>query len=320
MTEPLLTKDFPPGWGHIEVPMGSRQAALSALALYTPSRSRGALVQRAARGVVRVLGPRALPGKAVPWTPAVPAEIWEGLTQAWRQALGPWETLVSYRRREGREGAILLLLATDGPLAFVKALPEAPTTEAAALRAVATYSTASFSAPRLLGEGTVGTWNWLAMSPIPPKPHRMEADPPLDSVISEIQLALASLPKPSGTPDHWCPAHGDFTPWNLRSIRGQGRWLLDWEDAGWAPPDGDRVLYVAAAAALQRPVAQQEIEPGEAADYWRQKVLRRVAERQSRGGAETAQGSADDLERRLLDALTPSAESGSIRPDDGKDG
>ncbi len=29
-------KDFPPGWGHIKVPLSSRRAAIAALGLYSP--------------------------------------------------------------------------------------------------------------------------------------------------------------------------------------------------------------------------------------------------------------------------------------------
>ena len=47
--------------------------------------------------------------------------------------------------------------------------------------------------------------------------------------------------------------HGDFTPWNLRSSRTRALSLVDWEDAGWGPPDADEVLYRAVSAALTRP-------------------------------------------------------------------
>ena len=45
------------------------------------------------------------------------------------------------------------------------------------------------------------------------------------------------------TSTHWEPMHGDFTPWNLRTKRNQSLFLIDWEDAGWAPPGADEVYY-----------------------------------------------------------------------------
>jgi aminoglycoside phosphotransferase (APT) family kinase protein len=40
--------------------------------------------------------------------------------------------------------------------------------------------------------------------------------------------------------------HGDFVPWNLREAPGGELWLLDWEDAGWAPPSADLLRYAVA--------------------------------------------------------------------------
>ena len=49
------------------------------------------------------------------------------------------------------------------------------------------------------------------------------------------------LSRPEGTPAHWRGSHGDLSPWNLRTeLRGAVR-IIDWEDAGFAPPGVDEL-------------------------------------------------------------------------------
>jgi Ser/Thr protein kinase RdoA (MazF antagonist) len=59
------------------------------------------------------------------------------------------------------------------------------------------------------------------------------------------------LQRPAGVPAHWRAAHGDLNPWNLRRARGS-RWLIDWEDAAYAPAGTDEVYFLATSAALGR--------------------------------------------------------------------
>jgi aminoglycoside phosphotransferase (APT) family kinase protein len=65
--------------------------------------------------------------------------------------------------------------------------------------------------------------------------------------------------------------HGDFTPWNLRQS-GRTLYLVDWEQAGWGPPDADEVLYRMTAAALHIGAGRRGWAPGagsaEAVRYW----------------------------------------------------
>ena len=108
-------KDFPPGWGHIKVPMSSRAAAQAALTLYAPCARRGRLAQWAASACIAVLGPRALPGSSFPWLPMSEPE-WAVLDDLWQRELGAFDEVTGYSRLQaGRAGAALLLLRRGCP-------------------------------------------------------------------------------------------------------------------------------------------------------------------------------------------------------------
>ncbi len=69
----------------------------------------------------------------------------------------------------------------------------------------------------------------------------------MSRVAEDVSVALEGvLPRPDDIPAHWRPIHGDFVPWNLREDERGQLWLLDWEDAGWAPPLADLVRYIVA--------------------------------------------------------------------------
>ncbi|WP_375485186.1 phosphotransferase family protein [uncultured Jatrophihabitans sp.] len=75
-------------------------------------------------------------------------------------------------------------------------------------------------------------------------------------LLDEVRtLVGAVVPRPPGVPEHWVPSHGDLNPWNLRRAR-TGDWLIDWEDAGWAPPGTDEVYFSATSATLRRGAVQ----------------------------------------------------------------
>ena len=65
--------------------------------------------------------------------------------------------------------------------------------------------------------------------------------------------------------------HGDFAPWNLRQLRGGSLVLVDWENAGWAPPRADEVFYRATRAALGHRLVQR-CDTQEAVQFWRERV------------------------------------------------
>ena len=206
-------------------------------------------------------------------------------------------SLYERRTNQHRTGLLLLLLDEGTPTAFVKAMSEhgRVTTEAKALEAVETAAPSSFTSPRLLARGEWEGWGYLATTPLPPVPHRMLRGDAPDAVLAEIRTALSALPRPTDAPGHWQPAHGDFTPWNLRTAKG---WaapvLIDWEEAGWAPPGTDRALYRAAMRALGHDVPAPE--PSEATTFLADKVDGRIKDQR-------AQGAIDPMGPKLLDQL-----------------
>jgi glycosyltransferase involved in cell wall biosynthesis len=268
-------KDFPPGWGHIKVPMSSRRAALAGLGLYSACRARALWTQRAAGLVAAIFGPGALWGRSFAWSPMMTAAEWEELASLWRGELGTFDDMAGYSRLQASRGGLALLLLRKGaPIAFVK-LRQGDAAELAnewrALTAVEQYRPRAFQAPAPLRFGSVGGWNWLAAAPLPSGLHRPSQRPPLPEILGEIAAALAGSHRPLGTPDHWRPMHGDFAPWNLRQLRGKSLALVDWEQAGWAPPAADEVFYQATSAVLGRGLPGH-CDAAEAIRYWRDRI------------------------------------------------
>jgi hypothetical protein len=175
------------------------------------------------------------------------------LVEAWKSRLGDFDDFAAYRpRQQDRAGLALLLLQQGRPLAFVKARldPDPLTAERNALQAIAAVQPRSFSAPTVLDHDSAGSVHYLALSPMPPRIHRIPRHPDLRRITDELQEGLSRLPRPADVPGDWLPMHGDFTPWNLRL--SEGRMLLfDWEATGWGPPAADVTLYRAAERALR---------------------------------------------------------------------
>jgi hypothetical protein len=256
------------------VPLSSRRAALAGLGLYCPSRLRAVWAQRAARAWVALFGPRALPGRSFPWVP-VGDGGWPELSDMWRRELGEFDAVAGYSRTQASRGGVgLLLLRKDSPIAFVKLRQGDDgqlANERCALEAAWKYRPRAFEVPEPLAFGSVGDWQYLAAAALPSGLLRPPRLPPLRAILEEIEAALGDLPRPPGTPDHWRPMHGDFAPWNLRQLRGGALVLVDWENAGWAPPGADEVFYRATRAALQHQVADRS-DAREAVQFWRQRV------------------------------------------------
>ena len=293
-------KDFPPGWGHLKVPTGSRDAALAALALYAPCRPPARLLHRAAWLAVKLTGPRTIPGRATPWDPGAQCEIWPDLTEILHREVGAFDAIAGYERlQRSRSGFALLLLHAGTPVAFVKLREgdaSAVATEYRATDAVARYGPRTFTVPRPLLYGSVRDWHYLALEPLTPGLHGPATHPPLGLLTSEIRDALGVLPKPTGVDASWEPMHGDFAPWNLRATR-HGLVLIDWEDSSWGPPGSDEVFYRAARAALR--LGDATASPyTEAIAYWKSKIAGRD------DGKRDARLSADMT--AALDRMTPS--------------
>jgi len=272
-------KCFPPGWSHLHLPMSTRRGALAGLATYSACSSRALLAQRAAWLGVWLFGPRVLPGRAVRWIPAVPADVWSTMVDTWSRRFGPLDAIAGYERLQlTRPGLALVLLRRGTPVAFVKLRDGAAPAwrrEAEAMQMVWDAAPRSFVVTEPLGHGEVGDWSYIAAAPMPPSLHTPPESPPLGIITGDIARALSALTRPADTPSHWTPVHGDFTPWNLRRL-GHSLYLIDWENVGWGPPGTDEVLYQATTYAI----GGKAVKPtpyAEAVAHWRDVIQARVA-------------------------------------------
>ncbi|HUG83507.1 MAG TPA: phosphotransferase [Euzebya sp.] len=274
-------KTFPPRWRNLRLPTSSRDAALATLALWSPCRRGGVLIQRLGWATVRVLGTGFLPGPTGPWDPPWDEATGGQLATRWRAAVGDFDDVGIYERPQAaREGFALLLLAAGRPVAFVKlrategdAVHPDLRHEHDVLRLVEAAGATAFTHPRALGLGIVGRWSYLTTSVMPLGLDRPAAVEDADVIIADIRRTLAQLPRGHDVPEGWEPMHGDLTPWNLRVRRAGGLTLVDWEDARWGPPGADAVLLHASRCALFG-IAPPRL-PREAADYWLQQVAER---------------------------------------------
>jgi len=275
----LQFKRFPPKWEHLLIPMSSPAAARTGLTLYAPCRPLGQVAQAAALWAVRLGGVHALPGKAQPWEPPMGKETWQRCWGEWRR-LGAIDAVALYERPQPKRKGLAVLLMTGGtPVAFVKLRERSSgdlSKERAVLTALGSVHQAVVWVPGLLAAGSVDGWDYIAMTALPGRRHRPPSRPDVEAVLRAVQPALATVPRPEGMPEHWQPMHGDFTPWNLREVPGLGLALVDWEDAGWGPPEADATLYTAAEVVLGR-APQPSNLPEEAVAYWRRRVESREA-------------------------------------------
>lgn len=271
-------KPFPPGLGHVKVPMSSRQASSVSLGLYSACKAPTSWLQRIAIGCVRVFGPRVLPGRTVRWVPPMNVAVWTRLVDVWQNRFGAFDDIAIHERSQSsRSGIAILLIRSGSPLAFVKLRhgnPELSRHEFSTMQDVWAYQPKSFAIPEPMDFGIIEDWAYLVTSSLPSPGHRVSRNPPLANIEVEIAAALGSRGRPSTVPDHWSPMHGDFTPWNLREVPHRTLMLYDWEDAGWGPPHADDVLYRASYAALRN------LNPGvhpaqEAIHYWHGRVMAR---------------------------------------------
>ena len=260
---------------------------LAGIGTYAPCLPKGIWGQRAMWALVSVAGPRALPGKAVDWSPPLDPPEWAALTETLESAIGAFDAHTVYERRRGRAGLLMLLMRSGKPVGFMKARHNDPgeiDREVAALQSLEANPPTSFSVPRVLEAGSVGEWNFVLTTTMPAGMHRMINGAPAMSISRDISSGLADLARPEGTAEHWQPAHGDFTPWNLRVFRGDSKpWLIDWEEACWAPPGADALFYRASAFAIGRPTDDEPFPVDEAAAYWARRVRQRTADNRAAG-------------------------------------
>lgn len=262
-----LFRRYPPALGHILLPEAPRSAAVQGSSLYTATRLRALIAHRGGRALLHLIGTAWLAAARREGMPISP-ESWAALLRSLRARGFPVTTVALHTRTQSeRNGFSMLLIESTGVTAFVR-VAELPVLDAEcrALSLLETAQPGSFAFPRLLMRDTCGALSIAAYSVVLSGFHRPARRPPLGEIVSDIQRALAPLPRPQGTPLHWMPIHGDLTPWNLRECHGTVS-LVDWEAVGWGPPHADEVLYAAAARALRLP------EPGvswdeEAVTFW----------------------------------------------------
>ena len=289
---------FPPGQGNLKIPTSSRLAARAGLALYAPCRPRGRLARWIAWRTVGFLGPKTTPGKPVEWQPPVKPGIWETMKSEWRRLVGRFDEVAVHERiQQSRGGFAGTLLAEGIPAGFVKVRDgeSAPMlNEHRALEAMGSSRPRFFEVPRPLAVGKVAEWNYLLTAALAPDLHRMPVEPPLPAIVGEIRAGLEALSRPANIPAHWEPMHGDFTPWNLRQRRDGTLFLIDWEDAGWAPPGADEVYYRAVVQFLSRKSGECDGQSDEAGQFW----LNRIEARRAQAG--DAKDADADLGEALL--------------------
>jgi hypothetical protein len=281
----LQHKRFPPGRGNLLIPTSTRAATLAGIAMYSPSTRRGFLVQRAAWYSVGLFGSKGLPGNSNAAPPLAP-EVWDELHAALLAEAGPYDDWAAHRPPDPhREGLGILLLQEGRPVAFVKVRRERNCEklrrEFEALGLVREANPHSFGFTEPLFEGTVAGRLYAGFAPLPAGLHRPPASPSLDSILADIAKALSPLPRPDDAGADWAPMHGDFTPWNLRKLRGH-LYLLDWETAGWGPPGADEVMYQASSAVmgLCQADAYQQVAAKypETVSYWIEHWQRKIDE------------------------------------------
>jgi len=276
-------KAFPPGRGHLQVPTSSRRAALAGLSLYAPCRPRALHIRDACWLLVSGLGAWSLPGRRKPVLPPLDASLWPGFLQHVREEICAFDDLALYSRtQEERTGFMALMIESGEPQAFLKVRPAGDPElerERSAVDTVVRYGPRTFNAPAVLNATTWGGLAILAFRALEAAPHRPPRRPPIAEIVGEVSEALAGIAKPPDTPSHWRPSHGDLTPWNLRARKNGQLALVDWENAEWAPPRADEVLYHAASLSVlgsADPVLGNSVE---AKGFWRQRLL-------ARGGSE----------------------------------
>ncbi len=266
---------FPPGRGHILVPVGPAEASALGATLYTACRPKALAAQAAAWALLRVGGQRLLPGRRQRWEPELALATFHRLLADWSRSAGTIQAIAVYTRPQASRAGVALLVCADrrSMLVRLRISVSALSREIEVSRAAERMRPTWFRVPGVIDTGITDGWHWVAYELISSRPHRpaLSASTRLTDEVS--QLVEAVVPPEAAQPAHWTGSHGDLTPWNLRRAGGRraGRlpWLIDWEDAGWAPPGLDQVYLAATAAAVTgRAVDVEALRPhAEAAGY-----------------------------------------------------
>ena len=239
---------FPPGRHFIVLPAQPRRAALNGLALYDAVYPHQVLAEVALRALLSL---RLHPLLRLRHHPPLPPDDWwsSWIEDVVQPLTGPVHT-AAFRLLGDDEGepdrfTCLLFDEAGEPLAFGKVWRNA--SEAHLLRVLISLEQEpprSFSVPRRLAFGEHGNRPYLLQRPLPGGRHRrMRPDPAgVRAVIADIQERSMWVPR-SSDGQSLVPAHGSLTPLNLRQASDGSLWLVDWDEAGWAPHRYDEIRY-----------------------------------------------------------------------------
>lgn len=273
---------FPPGWRNVLVPVGPASATALGMTLYTASKPATVAAQYGLWAAVRATGGHfRLPGRPQRWAPPIPAEVFWSLWREWRAVAGrePDGIAVYERLQQSRQSLTLLVCAgARSMLVRVRSDPATLRRERAISEAAEAMSLRTLRVPRLVGTGDVAGWHWVGYEVMSLRPHRPQYRLGTAGFQEISALVESVVARPAAVPTGWRGAHGDLAPWNLR--RGSGHtWLIDWEDAGWAPPGADE-LYLRAVVAAIRPGPVRPLrlaaDQQEAGRHWAQIVEARA--------------------------------------------
>jgi hypothetical protein len=247
--------------------------------LYTAARPLPVVAQQLLWLAARATNGRTARGASTHWpsplSDAAMAELWTRLAEI---AGRPADGMAVYERLQSERRGAPTFLFCAGPrslLVRVRETPDALNVEQRIGTVFAARPAAGFTVPALAGSGELDGWHWTAHEAISSRPHRpvRRVRATLFDQISD--LVERAIPRPDAVPAHWRGAHGDVTAWNLRST-GRRTWLIDWEDAGYAPPGADFVYFEAIRAAVGRSRSRATgDEYAEARAYWREIISRR---------------------------------------------
>lgn len=288
---------FPPRWHNVLVPVAPRSATTVGMSLYTASRAVPVALQQALWLGARVGGGALLPGRREPWVPPVEQEAWAELMRQWTAAVDrPVDGLAIYERLQHQRAALTVMVCAGPASALVRVRPHPGefAGELAVSRAAAAAGLRTFRVPAMVGQGAVPGAHWVAYEAIASRPHLPRYRLSRETFSEIAALVEEVVPRPPGAPAHWRGAHGDLVPWNVRRARGT-TWVIDWEEASWAPPGLD-ALYLRATVASMRvgPVRPLAVVPEQ--DEARRRLVQIVRD-QPNSPAELRS------QRRLLAAL-----------------
>lgn len=236
-----------PSTGHIWIPRHGRRAAAAGLSLHSPCKPLSVLAQRMIYVAVRAVGSGVIPGTRADWPTPVDESSWGELLAQWRSHVGSFDAVALYLRPQaGRVGFSALLLDRGRGVAFSRVHPDPDRVEKEfhVLEALTAARPTTFRVARPLALGQTASSSWMLTSSVPNYPLGAVRKSSTRRVVAhEIGEMLSSaLPRPAGVPAQWTAAHGDFSPWNLRTSLSGEVHVIDWEDAGFAPPGVD-LLY-----------------------------------------------------------------------------